>query len=141
MLIINALYGAKFAKQIAVEHLVVAEFFCFTAIIISLIVGLSYLIAPFTVSQEKTTSYECGFEPYGDARTAFDIHFYIIGILFLLFDLEVVFLAPWIFTNQITVANVVTALTFLLLLGYSFYYEWTQGALAWVSTKKKNAST
>jgi len=108
--------------------------------LVLVIVVLAYFLSPqFRVSPEKQSSYECGFEPFGDARIAFDIHFYIIGILFLLFDLEVVFLFPWVFSfteySSLMSANLLTMVLFLGLLGLGFVYEWVNNALIWVPVR------
>jgi len=115
-------------------------YFCFIFIVVCLILVLSYFLSPqFRFSVEKISSYECGFEPFGDARMSFDIHFYLIGILFLLFDLEIVFLFPWLFSFaefcDLTRANVVGMFLFLGLLGCGFVYEWVNSALVWVPVR------
>lgn len=79
---------------------------------------------------EKTSSYECGFLPFDDARIRFDVHFYVIGVLFLIFDLEIVFLIPWVvgFEN-LRFVEFFFGGSFLVLLILSLYYEWVLGAL------------
>lgn len=119
---------------------IVFSYFLFIFIVVIVIVCLSYFLSPqFRFSTEKISSYECGFEPFGDARMVFDIHFYIIGILFLLFDLEIVFLFPWIFSfSEYTLemsANLSTMFIFLGLLGFGFVYEWVNNALVWVPVR------
>jgi NADH-quinone oxidoreductase subunit A len=85
---------------------------------------------------EKLSAYECGFTPIGDARQPFHVRFYLVGILFLLFDLEVIFLFPW--AVSLHWFNVVefyyslyTVMSFLLLLTVGYIYEWDKGALDW----------
>ena len=108
--------------------------------LVVIILGLSYFLSPqFRFSNEKLSSYECGFEPFGDARMAFDIHFYIIGILFLLFDLEIVFLFPWLFSfveySDLMANNLWIMFIFLSMLGLGFVYEWVNNALVWVPVR------
>lgn len=112
----------------------------FVVILVGIILGLSYFLSPqFRFSTEKLSSYECGFEPFGDARMAFDIHFYIIGILFLLFDLEIVFVFPWLFSfteySGLMGDNLLAMGLFLGMLGLGFVYEWVNNALVWVPVR------
>jgi len=133
---INSNQSAVFGKDI--QLVVLYGLFIFAVVV--LILFLSYFLSPqFRFSTEKVSSYECGFEPFGDARMSFDIHFYIIGILFLLFDLELVFLFPWVFSlvefSDFTSVNIYSMLGFLSLLGLGFVYEWINNALVWVPTR------
>jgi len=97
-----------------------------------ILVIISYSFAPARPDREKLASYECGFEPFGDARTNFDIHFYLVGILFLIFDLEVVFLYPWVFSlSDFNLENLLALYFFLVLLGVGFIFEWKKNALNW----------
>jgi len=112
----------------------------FVVILVGIILALSYFLSPqFRFSTEKLSSYECGFEPFGDARMSFDIHFYIIGILFLLFDLEVVFVFPWLFSfteySGLMTDNLLAMGLFLGMLGLGFVYEWVNNALVWVPVR------
>jgi len=98
--------------------------------------GILMIIAirfrPRTTDAEKQSSYECGFDPFLNARTPFDIRFFLVAILFLIFDLEIVFLFPWL-----TVANALgyfgyfAVSLFLYILTLGFVYEWGKGALEW----------
>jgi len=125
-----------------VQVSLVFGFSLFIIIIVMLIICLSFLLSPrFRFSSEKLSSYECGFEPFGDARLMFDIHFYIIGILFLIFDLELVFLFPWLFsycnqTPMMFFGSLVGMFLFLFLLALGFVYEWYSGALVWAPVQK-----
>lgn len=113
-----------------------------TFIIISTILILIILVATYFINipsndYEKHSAYECGFEPFGDARSFFDIQFYTIGLLFIIFDLEVVFLIPFV----IDIANIsawgyFNMLMFMLVVIVGFYYEWAIGLLNWVPSKK-----
>jgi len=81
---------------------------------------------------EKFTSYECGFNPFGDAREKFEIRFYLVGVLFLIFDLEISFLFPWILAFKSLQEPALWAMFFFLfLLSLGFAYEWAKGALEW----------
>lgn len=99
-------------------------------LIASLILFLSYTLAIQTPDPEKTSAYECGFEPFEDARNRFDVRFYIVAILFLIFDIEVVFLFPWATTLGM-VGNTAygVIIFFLILLTLGFIYEVAKGAL------------
>lgn len=91
---------------------------------------LSYVVAVQNPDAEKTSAYECGFEPFEDARNRFDVRFYIVAILFLLFDVEVAFLIPWAVTIGVTGAiGYGLAVAFLILLTVGFIYEVAKGAL------------
>jgi NADH-quinone oxidoreductase subunit A len=95
------------------------------------IVG-SLLVAPRLPDKEKLSAYECGFEPFDDARRKFDIRFYLVAILFIIFDLEVAFLFPWaISLNETGVLGLLSMLMFLGVLTIGFVYEWRKGALEW----------
>lgn len=101
------------------------------ALIISgVILGLSYVLAVSAPDPEKTSAYECGFEPFEDARNRFDVRFYIVAILFIIFDLEVAFLFPWAATITYTgVTGYTIALIFLIILTIGFIYEVVKGSL------------
>ena len=96
----------------------------------ALLIAISYLSAIHTPDAEKTSPYECGFEPFEDARNRFDVRFYIIAILFLIFDMEVAYLFPWALTlGQTGFIGYTIVIIFLLLLTVGFAYEWVRGAL------------
>nr|ACH47056.1 NADH dehydrogenase subunit 3 [Isoetes engelmannii]ACI02096.1 NADH dehydrogenase subunit 3 [Isoetes engelmannii]ACI95884.1 NADH dehydrogenase subunit 3 [Isoetes engelmannii]ACS71779.1 NADH dehydrogenase subunit 3 [Isoetes engelmannii]ADT62144.1 NADH dehydrogenase subunit 3 [Isoetes engelmannii] len=105
------------------------------SLLLSLIlIGVSFLFAPapFSSYPEKLSAYECGFDPLDDARSRFDIRFYLVSILFIIFDLEVTFLFPWaISLNRIGFRGFWSMMVFLLILTIGFTYEWTKGALDW----------
>jgi len=99
-------------------------------LISAVVLGLSYFIAIQAPDPEKTSAYECGFEPFEDARNRFDVRFYIVAILFIIFDLEVAFLFPWAATITFTGAfGYIIAIIFLLVLTIGFIYEVVKGAL------------
>ena len=99
--------------------------------------GLGLLIAPFIIAfknpdPEKLSAYECGFNAFDDARMKFDVRFYLVSILFIIFDLEVAFLFPWAITLGATGAFAFwSMMSFLAVLTVGFIYEWRKGALDW----------
>jgi NADH-quinone oxidoreductase subunit A len=103
------------------------------AIAISLIaVGASWLVVSQKPDYEKASPYECGFEAFSDARSYFDVRFYLVSILFIIFDLEVAFLFPWAVTlGQIGLFGFWSMMIFLGVLTIGFIYEWKKGALEW----------
>ena len=104
---------------------------------ISLILSLGFLILNFAFSPknpdpEKLSAYECGFEPFNDSRMEFDIRFYLVAILFIIFDLEIAFLFPWAITlGNIGLFGFFSMMLFLFILTIGFIYEWKKGALDW----------
>ena len=95
-------------------------------------VGGSRLAAPQRPYPEKLSAYECGFEPFDDARRRFDVRFYLVAILFIIFDLEVAFLFPWaVVLGDIGMLGFLSMLGFLAVLTVGFIYEWNKGALEW----------
>ncbi|MBL8669677.1 MAG: NADH-quinone oxidoreductase subunit A [Alphaproteobacteria bacterium] len=92
----------------------------------------SYVIAPQRPDSEKVSAYECGFEAFDDARTRFDVRFYLVSILFIIFDLEVAFLFPWaVVLGDIGTFGFWSMMVFLGVLTVGFVYEWKKGALEW----------
>ena len=104
---------------------------------LSLVIGLALLVAPFAVAYskpdaEKLSAYECGFNAFDDARMKFDVRFYLVAILFIIFDLEVAFLFPWaISLGDVGVYGFWSMMVFLGVLTIGFVYEWRKGALEW----------
>lgn len=97
-----------------------------------LMVVASYLIARQRPDSEKLSAYECGFEAFDDARKRFDVRFYLVAILFIIFDLEVAFLFPWaVAFGDIGVFGFFSMVIFLAVLTVGFIYEWRKGALEW----------
>lgn len=103
------------------------------ALVIALVLYLiSFLLGRRILEKEKVSAYECGFSPFDDARQKFDIRFYLVSILFIIFDLEVVFLFPWsIVLFSINFFGFFTMFIFLFVLTVGFVYEWVNGALDW----------
>ena len=97
-----------------------------------LIVLASLIIARQKPDSEKLSAYECGFEPFEDARIKFDVRFYLVAILFIIFDLEVAFLFPWaVSLGDIGLFGFWSMVVFLSILTIGFVYEWRKGALEW----------
>lgn len=97
-----------------------------------LMVAASFVVGMQKPDAEKNSPYECGFEPFGDARSKFDVRFYLVSILFIIFDLEVAFLFPWaISLGSIGVYGFWSMVVFLGVLTVGFIYEWRKGALDW----------
>ena len=101
------------------------------------VIGLVLLVAPFLVAYkkpdpEKLSAYECGFNAFDDARMKFDVRFYLVSILFIIFDLEVAFLFPWAVSfGEIGMLGFWSMMVFLGVLTIGFVYEWKKGALEW----------
>ena len=93
---------------------------------------LGKLLGPSHPDPEKLSPYECGFEAFEDARMKFDVRYYLVAILFILFDLEIAFLFPWATViNDIGFAGFLAMMLFLAILTVGFVYEWMKGALEW----------
>jgi len=94
--------------------------------------ALGYLLSIQNPDTEKVSTYECGFDPYEDARNTFDVRFYLVAILFIIFDLEAVFFFPWaISLSHLTSWGFWTMIDFLVELALGFLYAWKIGALEW----------
>jgi NADH-quinone oxidoreductase subunit A len=101
-------------------------------IITSIILILSYILSGNNLYYEKTSGYECGFDPFSDAREPFYVKFYLISILFIIFDVEIVFFFPFIFSLLfIKIYGIYIMYIFLVILGIGFVYEWKKGSLDW----------
>ena len=106
-------------------------------ILVGILFGVGPLVVGFVIGprrpyDEKLSPYECGFEPFGDARAPFDVRYYLVAILFILFDLEIAFLFPWaVVLDQIGLAGFLAMMVFLAILVVGFVYEWKKGALEW----------
>ena len=119
-------------SDLALSYLPILIFFG-----LAIILGLTFLLAAFVIAirrpdPEKVSTYECGFNAFDDARMKFDVRFYLVAILFIIFDLEVAFLFPWaISLGSIGVFGFWSMMIFLLILTIGFIYEWKKGALEW----------
>ena len=114
------------------EYLGIFIFLIIAVLLALVIAGLSYTLTSQKPESEKLSSYECGFEPYEDTRNKFDVKFCLVAILFILFDIEVVFLLPWSITlSQLNLLGFWSMVDFLLELGIGFIYVWKLEALDW----------
>lgn len=113
-------------------YLSIFIFFACSAILSAIIFVLSFLVSSKSDDIEKLSSYECGFNPFEDSRGEFDIRFYLVAILFLIFDLEVSYLFPFSVTfDLVNGLALYSMIAFLFLLTIGFYFEWKKGALDW----------
>ncbi len=118
--------------DVFIDYLPVVIFFG-----IALVIGLALMVAPFIIAYrapdaEKLSAYECGFNAFDDARMKFDVQFYRVALLFIIFDLEVAFLFPWaVAFRDIGDLGFWSMLVFLAVLTVGFIYEWKKGALEW----------
>ncbi|MFP5350214.1 MAG: NADH-quinone oxidoreductase subunit A [Gammaproteobacteria bacterium] len=94
--------------------------------------GLGRLLGPHKPDAAKLSPYECGFEAFEDSRMKFDVRYYLVAILFILFDLEIAFLFPWaVVLDEIGIVGFTSMMVFLAILVVGFIYEWKKGALEW----------
>lgn len=107
--------------------------FIFVAVAVGVVpMVLGKLVGPSRPDPEKLSPYECGFEAFEDARMKFDVRYYLVAILFILFDLEIAFLFPWaVVINEIGLFGFLSMMVFLAILVVGFIYEWMKGALEW----------
>ena len=114
------------------EYLPILIFLGIAAVMAVAAVAASYIIARQRPDSEKISAYECGFEAFDDARSQFDVRFYLVAILFIIFDLEIAFLFPWaISLGTIGMLGFWSMVAFLAVLTIGFVYEWKKGALEW----------
>ena len=114
------------------EYLPILIFIAIAGAISTALMVVPFVIAPSRPDPEKLSAYECGFNAFGDARMKFDVRFYLVSILFIIFDLEVAFLFPWAITLGATGAAAFwSMMAFLAVLTVGFIYEWKKGALEW----------
>ena len=120
------------AQTLVVEYLPVVIFLVIAAALSILFIVASTLLAPRKPDPEKLSAYECGFNAFDDARMKFDVRFYLVSILFIIFDLEVAFLFPWaVAFGKLGATGFWSMFVFLAVLTVGFAYEWKKGALEW----------
>jgi len=125
------IFGLKNSVQ---DWLLVNLYLYFIIVVSVIILGLVYLLAKRTrhYDIEKISAYECGFEPFGEARFPFHIHFYVVALIFLVFDLEVAFLVPWSTTlATLGIESWYNMMVFLIIVNVGFVYEITESGLRW----------
>ena len=114
------------------EYLPILIFLGLAFALVLAMIGGSYLIARQNPNSDKLSPFECGFAPFDDARGQFDVRFYLVAILFIIFDLEVAFLFPWaVALGDIGIFGFWSMMLFLAVLTVGFIYEWRKGALEW----------
>tara|TARA_Y100000590_G_scaffold37711_1_gene40594 strand:- start:1569 stop:1937 length:369 start_codon:yes stop_codon:yes gene_type:complete len=114
------------------EYLSIIIFLFITLFLSIGFIAINYLASPKNPDPEKLSAYECGFEAFDNARIEFDVRFYLVAILFIIFDLEIAFLFPWaISLGSIGLLGFYSMMTFLFILTVGFVYEWKKGALEW----------
>jgi NADH-quinone oxidoreductase subunit A len=113
-------------------YLPILVFICFGLLVGAIAIALGFVMGRHAPYDEKTAPYECGFEAFEDARMKFDVRYYLVAILFILFDLEIAFLFPWaVVLRDIGTPGFVAMMIFLAVLVVGFIYEWKKGALEW----------
>jgi NADH-quinone oxidoreductase subunit A len=119
-------------SDLAVQYLPILVFLGIAFVVAGAAVGLSFVLAKQKPDAEKSSAYECGFPPFNDARAKFDVRFYLVSILFIIFDLEIAFLFPWaVSLGDIGLFGFWSMMLFLAVLTVGFVYEWKKGALEW----------
>jgi NADH-quinone oxidoreductase subunit A len=114
------------------EYLILFIFLLFAIILTIIIVGASYFLAKQNPEAEKLSAYECGFEPYEDSRHTFDVRFFVIAILFIIFDIEMLYLIPWcVSISKLDLLGFWSMIDFIIELGLGFFYVWYVKALDW----------
>ena len=118
--------------QLFYDYLPIAIFIGVALFIAVALMAVPFMIAVNNPDPEKVSAYECGFNAFDDARMKFDVRYYLVAILFILFDLEIAFLFPWAAViNEIGFAGFLSMMIFLAILTVGFVYEWMKGALEW----------
>ena len=119
-------------EDLLLEYLPILIFFA-VAVALAIVLSLSaVVVAVRNPDPEKTSAYECGFNPFDDSRMRFDVRFYLVAILFIIFDLEIAFLFPWaVAFKDIGLFGFWSMIVFLGVLTIGFAYEWKKGALEW----------
>ena len=119
-------------QNILVESLPILIFLGIAFGLALVIIIASLIAGPSRPDPEKTSAYECGFDAFDDARRRFDVRFYLVAILFIIFDLEVAFLFPWaVSLGRVGIFGFWSMMVFLAVLTIGFVYEWRKGALEW----------
>ncbi|MCH9754228.1 MAG: NADH-quinone oxidoreductase subunit A [Alphaproteobacteria bacterium] len=114
------------------EYLPIVIFFAVATVVSLVVMGIPFICAENKPDKDKLSPYECGFQEFGDSRSRFDVRFYLVAILFIIFDIEVIFLFPWaLVLKSIGVYGFVSMMLFLFILIVGFIYEWKKGALEW----------
>lgn len=127
-----ALPGFPMHEALLQEYLPIALFLGVALVVAVIAAFISFALGPRRPDPEKVSAYECGFEAFSDARARFDVRFYLVAILFIIFDLEIAFLFPWAMAlGDIGWTGFTSMMVFLGILTAGFAYEWKKGALEW----------
>ena len=119
-------------NQLLMEYLPILIFIGIAGALSLAFLAIPFVIAPSKPDPEKLSAYECGFNAFGDARMKFDVRYYLVSLLFIIFDLEVAFLFPWaVALGDIGIYGFWSMMLFLGVLTVGFIYEWMKGALEW----------
>lgn len=122
----------EMVAQNLIHYIPIVIFFCIACALAVIMIAIPTLLAAHKPDVEKNSPYECGFEPLHDSRKEFDVRFYLVSILFIIFDLEIIFLFPWAVTlSKIGQVGFYSMMAFLSILTIGFIYEWKKGALEW----------
>ncbi|CCG09320.1 NADH-quinone oxidoreductase subunit A [Pararhodospirillum photometricum] len=119
-------------QAMLLDYLPILVFLVIATLVAAGSIGASYVVTPQAPDTEKESAYECGFEAFDDARSRFQVRFYLVAILFIIFDLEVAFLFPWALgLGGLGAFGFWSMMVFLGILTVGFIYEWKKGALEW----------
>lgn len=120
------------SEELLINYLPILVFIIIAAGMSVMMIGLSFVVGKQNPDADKNAAYECGFDAFDDARSRFDVRFYLVAILFIIFDLEIAFLFPWAVTlGDIGLFGFWSMMVFLGVLTVGFIYEWNKGALEW----------
>lgn len=119
-------------NEIVASYFPILVFLAIAGVVAVFLVAVPFVLSRQSPDSEKLSSYECGFHAFGDARGEFDVRFYLVAILFIIFDLEIAFLFPWaVALGKIGWVGFWSMMAFLSVLTVGFIYEWKKGALDW----------
>ncbi|MCE2992887.1 MAG: NADH-quinone oxidoreductase subunit A [Alphaproteobacteria bacterium] len=119
-------------ESLLIDYLPILIFFAIACVLAIALVILPFILSGGKSYKEQTSQYECGFEAFSGARAPFDVRFYLVSILFIIFDLEIAFLFPWAITlDALPLLGFFSMIFFLFVLTVGFIYEWRKGALEW----------
>lgn len=120
------------SEELLINYLPILVFIIVALVVSCAAIGLSFVVGKQKPDANKNAAYECGFDAFDDARSRFDVRFYLVAILFIIFDLEIAFLFPWaISLGEIGLFGFWSMMVFLGVLTVGFIYEWNKGALDW----------
>ena len=130
--VIKVAIYTKMLSEFLKDYLSIIIFLIIALVLSCAFVIINLMLSPKHPDPEKLSAYECGFEPFEDSRIEFDVRFYLVAILFIIFDLEIAFLFPWaISLSGIGTIGFFSMMIFLFILSIGFIYEWKKGALDW----------